>query len=255
MKTIIILMLVASFSVQGQSYTVIHSIGKIRDAKTGKYLAKGTRLDESATLKFESEGARAAVLSSSRGRFIIQEAAPSKSNSDLAYTLSSVISPARGRLSTRAGEINNRLDFQKKFGEGPVAIVGDSYQVKVSPSAFPMSQDQFFYIQYQYSNEPVNKKLAFNNAELILDIAELYSVDSVPIDAASTSDTKLLYYDAERQESTMVTAMDLVMVEEEDFRYLANELQNDVQAMLEIINSLYGSCNEEDVVSALNKLK
>ena len=106
-----VILLFISASTFAQSYTVIHSIGKILDTKSGKYLSKGTKIDESASLMFETKGAKAAVLSSSRGRFVIQENAVSQSKSDIVYTLSSVISPARGRLSTRAGGINNKLDF------------------------------------------------------------------------------------------------------------------------------------------------
>lgn len=257
-KLIVILLFVLQAPLFAQSYTVIHSIGKIYDVGAEKYLSKGMKIDESAQLRFDSPNARAAVLSSSRGRYIIQANKSSSSTSDLAYALSSIISPVRGKLSTRAGGINNALDFSKYFGEGPVAALLDSYKVKVSPSAYPMNDDQFFYVQYMYEGEAINKKLSSEGESLVFD-QSLYTIDGNSIDASQVGEMNLFYYNASTQESENITALTLNWVSMDDLKALASNFDTpksdeSVTALCEWVNDLFGKCSEEAVLSAVERL-
>lgn len=244
---------------QAQTYTIVHSIGKIYESKSGKYLSRGMRINESAKLQFQSPGARAAVLSSKRGRFVIQEQSGSTGKSEIAYALASVLSPARGKLSTRAGGINNKLDFEKRFGEGPVAILGNSYKVAISSTAFPMNDKKFFYANYQFGGEPINKKLSSQGDSLIVDAGSFYAVDDKSIDPVETSDTKLFYYDATTEESTFITNLEFSVVSNEDLKSMVGHM-SDIQvserntAVLEIINGVIGKCSEKDLKRALSNL-
>ncbi|WP_436514743.1 hypothetical protein [Ekhidna sp. To15] len=255
MRSLSMLLLFICFYAQSQSYTVIHTIGKIYDAKSGKYLAKGLKISEDANLKFETLGARAAVLSSARGRFVIQETEASTSQSDALYALSSVISPVRGRLSTRAGSINNALDFQKHFGDGAIALVGSKYRVTVSPASYPMSESNFFYAQYAYNGETINKKLGNVDDKLVIETNSFYSVDGSPIDHSLISDIKLFYFKAEDQTSSFITNLNLTVVSDEELKSLLEQFQkNSKEAVLELINSMYGKCTEEQLKQAINEL-
>jgi hypothetical protein len=248
MKQLLFIMLVSfCLFAKGQMYTVIHSIGKIYDQSSNTYLKKGSRISESASLTFETAGARAAVLSASRGRFIIQQNAASSSQSDLAYTLSSVLSPVRGRLSTRAGGINNALDFKKHFGEGAIVVLGSGYKVAVSPDAYPMNDSKFFYVQYTYQGERINKKLAKAGDSLYFEVETMYAVDGEPIDGLNVSEVQLFYYNSEKEESTLITDLDFVLVADEEVQSINSSLEvgsvdDQNQALLEIINDLFGKC-------------
>ena len=244
MSKLSVLLIAVSISASAQSYTVIHSIGKILDTKSGKYLVKGSRINESASLMFETKGARAAVLSTTRGRFVIQEKSSAASESDVVYALSSVISPVRGRLSTRAGGINNKLDFEKYFGEGPIAILGDLFSVQVSSTAYPMNEQKFFYAQYQYEGEAINKKLSNEGDKLIVSATEFYAIDGKAIDPKEVNDIKLYYYNAESQESAMITAMNFSIVSREDLTSIASQMDGDTEAIVDVISSLYGKCSQ-----------
>ncbi|MEP1034334.1 hypothetical protein [Ekhidna sp.] len=254
MRYLSIMLILLCLHVQSQSYTVIHTIGKIYDSESGRYLTKGLKISEDASLKFETKGARAAVLSSSRGRFIIQENSDYSSQSDALYALSTVISPVRGRLSTRAGSINNALDFRKLFDEGPVAWVGNTYSVRVSQTSYPMSESQFFYAQYQYQNETINKKLNSDEEKLIIDTNSFYSIDGVEVDPSLVKDVKLYFYKAEDQSSTFITNMNLVIVSSEALKSLLDQFSDGKEtAVLELINSMYGKCSEEHLKAAISE--
>ncbi|MEQ6119400.1 hypothetical protein [Reichenbachiella sp. MALMAid0571] len=256
--TLTILLVFFGLSVKAQTYTIIHSIGKIYDTKSEKYLTKGMRIDESAKLKFESSDAKAAVLSSSRGRFVIQEQENVAGKSEIAYALSSVLSPARGRLSTRSGGINNKLDFEKRFGEGPVAILGNTYKVAVSSTAYPMSDNRFFYASYAYKGEVINKKLSNEGDSLVFEASDFYSVDDKSIDPAEVSDVKLFYFNATSEQSELITSLELVVINKDDIKYLMENIGGGTTSekeknVAEIIAMLYGKCSESDVRRALAK--
>lgn len=256
-KFLIPVLLIASFSVSSQTYTVIHSIGEIYDVTADRYISKGMKVSESSELRFDTPNARAAVLSSSRGRYIIQASKDNNGQSDLAYTLSSIISPVRGKLSTRAGGVNNALDFSKQFGEGPVAVVGERYEVMVSSTAYPMNDSQFFYVQYPYNGEMINKKLTGENDVLVFD-ASIYSIDGNPIDATSVGEMTLFYYNASKEESERLTSIALSWVSDEELKSIASNFddptsEESAKVIAEWINDLYGKCSVDQVIKGLNK--
>lgn len=259
MRILLLLILLATQTVEAQTYTVIHVIGKIYDDKTDTYLKPGAKLAENAELKFESSNARAAVLGSSRGRYVIQRQATQPQTGDLVYTLSSVLSPARGKMSTRAGGINNQMDFMKKFGEGPIALLNNTYQVALSPSSYPTDETKFFYASYTFNGEAINKKLEVIEDQLIFDVKTFYAVDEVPIDPALTSDSKLFYYDSDKQESTEITSLEFNIVSDSDLTAINDSLGELTEeekeiAILEIVNSMYGKCSPEQIKAAIQNL-
>ena len=249
---------IGSFRLQAQ-YTVIHCIGKIQDVSSGEYLRPGMKLGESAQLKFETAGAKAAALSPSRGRCVIQMQSTTGASNELLYVLSSVLSPAQGRLSTRAGAINNRLDFQKKFGEGAVAWLSETYKVAVSPTAYPMSNTQFFYASYEYQGERINKKLGFEQDTLIFEKTSFFSIDDRLIDAEKAANIELYYYDERNEESERLTTIDFNLVSDDDLRGLLESLagiekSERAEVTLDFVNTLYGKCTPGEMDRALKSL-
>ncbi|MEO9806298.1 MAG: hypothetical protein ABJF04_23765 [Reichenbachiella sp.] len=259
MRTFLLLLLLSFQGAKAQTYTIIHVIGKIHDSSTNTYLRPGAKLAESSKLKFETPNARAAALSSSRGRYVIQQQDSQNQSGDFAYTLASVLAPARGKMSTRSGGINNQMDFVKKFGEGPVAIINGTYEVAISPNSYPTDAVHFFYASYLFNQESINKKLDVINGQLVIDAKSFYAVDDIPIDPSETSETKLFYYNSDKQESTEITTLDLVLVSSENLgaiKKLLGEMSEEEQiaAIQDILTSMYGKCDAKQIQIALQTL-
>lgn len=259
MRILILILVLAFQSAQAQNYTIIHVIGKIYDSSNNSYLKSGSKLSKETKLKFETPNARAAALSSSRGRYVIQQQRSQGSDSDLAYTLSAVLSPARGKMSTRAGGINNQMDFVKKFGEGSIAIVGGRYTTTVSSASYPSNDSKFFYASYLFNSESINKKLEVIDDQLIFDVNTFYAVDGIAIDPKQTSDTKLFYYDSSKEESQEITTLNFVVVSDSVLMSIKTSLnetneKEQTTSIIEIINSLYGYCQSTQIQAAVNRL-
>ncbi len=244
-----------------QSYTAIHVIGDIYLPAKDAMLKRGDRIAESEQLEFRSADAKAAMLSSTRGRYVIQPGGADNADAgNLSFVLSSVITPARGQMSTRAGGINNKLDFEKKLGEQPVAWLGDELSYEVSPTAYPINDNQFFYANYQYRGESINKRLLAENNTLLLLKSQFFAVDGQPIDPSAVSQMVLYYYDMAEETATEITDMKLVPVSDEALTALQEAVadlpeENRIAALTEYVNSLYGMASAEQVQKALTAIK
>lgn len=256
MKTFFIFALFSICSIAQAQYTVIHVIGKIYNTSTNSYLTSGSKLEEASELKFETPEAKAAVLSTTRGRYIIQKSNLESTKNDLVYALSSVLSPARGKLSTRAGGINNQMDFVKKFGEGTTAWLGNSYKVKISPTAYPTDETHFFYVSYTYNDEIINKRLISNKDTLTFELSTFYAVDELPIDPNKSTNLLLYYYNSTKKESSKLTSLSFAIVEKNEFIEIVDsfrdlELKERIEAIHEIIINMYGQCSEDEIIAAI----
>ena len=257
MRLLLILGFLGFFSSsQAQEYTVIQIIGKIYNTETNTYLKSGSKINEETTLKFETPTARAAVLSTVKGRYIVQKTTKNSYSNDLIYALSAVISPIKGKLSTRSGSINNQMDFIKKFGEQRTVWIGDSYKTVVSAIAYPMDDTHFFYVSYEYNNETINKRLYSSGDTLVFDYSTFYAVDEVPIDPSTTTDLYLYYYNTTSTESIKLTSLNFKILSEDELEEIIESVSGFTKiernkVLLEVITSLYGSCSEDEINAVL----
>jgi len=241
-----------------QDYVVIHVRGEIIRQQTNTPLKRGDKINGDEQIRFNSPEAVAAVLSSNRGRFILKSVDDKKEDSDLFYIFKSAVKPMRGRMSTRAGGINNALDFQKFFAE-KLAFIGEELRIKVSKSTFPQNEGNFFYIRYTYSDEQINKKLTSRSDTLIINKTELLKVDGQRISEEEASDYILFYYDAANQNSQQISILDFAMISIADLKSILSAMKEsdisvDPDEVALMVTELYGRCQQSNLVEALGAL-
>lgn len=256
---LIVLLLVSSIGIKAQDYTAIHVIGKIYMPDKKAYLQRGDKISENDKLQFQSADAKAAMLSTSKGRYVIQkDATTGNADNSLSYALKSIIMPVKGQMSTRAGGINNTIDFQKQLGSETIAWVGDQYKVNVSSTSYPTNDNKFFYVSYSYKGESINKMIAPAQDQLIFTKNELYSVDDQPIEPAEAKEMVLYYYDADSEEATFITPLKFRVVSNQEVKSLESSIPESVvgdeklQMLYDFITSLYGKCDLTQVSAAIN---
>jgi hypothetical protein len=260
MKNIlIILLLFGTTFLKAQDYTAIHVIGKIYMPDKKAYLQRGDKISENDKLQFQSADAKAAMLSTSKGRYVIQkDAAVSTSDNSLSYALKSIIMPVKGQMSTRSGGINNSMDFQKQLGSETIAWIGDQYSVNVSPSSYPTNDSKFFYVSYSYKGESINKMIAPGQDQLVFIKNDLYSVDDNTIEPAEAKEMVLYYYDAESEEATFVSPLKFRVVTAQELKSLESSIpisiigDEKLQMLHDFITSLYGKCDISQISEVLS---
>ncbi|MDX2303127.1 MAG: hypothetical protein NW226_10020 [Microscillaceae bacterium] len=175
-------------------YHVIVTNGVIINKKTGQELKRGAKISSTDEVLFKSKDAKAIVISTKRGRFVL---APKKtsSGSELVAFVNDVVSPLKSnsKLSTRGLEDSEEIsDLQNHFGDSVYVILGDTMAFKVA-GIYPMNANNFLTLRYVYKGTPINKVIghAGNIATLDKNKQFVYKNEVIPVEEIEKVD---LYY-------------------------------------------------------------
>jgi len=255
MKNFLLSLLVISLAIlqaKAQDYKVIHVNGTIEAQSTHSNLARGTSFGEKEKFQYKSNDARAVVINTKKGeRYILKG-----TTTDVGYHNAS-LTPSAGNISSRAGGLNNRLDLRNHF-DGKYVILGE-LKVVINSTAFPMDENHFFYINYLYKGESINKRLSYNSDTLIINKDSLLRVDGKPIRNEDITEMKLIYYSKENGKvipSVISSTFYPVFPKEEDLKEEV-EIVTDamksksekeiINAIASYISDVYGKSNKENV--------
>jgi hypothetical protein len=149
--------------------------------KQGDVFLSGTALD------FKSPHARAAVISSLKGRFVLTSSEKGQAK----------ILPAANNISSRSGALINKVDLQNHFS-GKYLII-DKLKLEIGNQNFPMNEKNFFYLSYSYEGEIIRKKLDYDGDFLVFDKSEIFKIDGEPI-PVQNKEMNLYYRNGETSE-------------------------------------------------------
>ncbi|MFK8045981.1 MAG: hypothetical protein AB8B72_10835 [Crocinitomicaceae bacterium] len=173
-------------------YKVIRVNGKILFVKTGQGLKTGDSYIDGTPLSFASNRDRAAIINKIKGRYILQPNQKGKA----------IVLQATSNVDARTGSaLLNLLDVKNYFSDS-IVLIGD-VRVTMGKEAFPLNEDNFFYVTYMYNNEKIAKKLLYEGQELLMSESKLFEVDGKPIPTLNTEMT--LYYMQEDMPKKMST--------------------------------------------------
>ena len=161
-------------------YKVIKVDGRIVFQKTKEDMKKGDVFLSGMALTFETPQSRAAVISALKGRFVLSASEKGQTK----------ILPAANNISSRAGALINMIDLQNHF-QGKYLVIGEM-KLELGKEAFPMDDENFFYLSYEHNDETIRKKLDSEGAFLVLNKDEIFKIDGEPIPVEEKEMT--LYY-------------------------------------------------------------
>ncbi|TAE70166.1 MAG: hypothetical protein EAZ85_12170 [Bacteroidetes bacterium] len=123
----------------GEVYQVVFVQGTIMNQTKNQAITRGGKISANDKVVFKSKDAKAVVISTTRGRFVLEGKKSKQAGNELVAFVNEVISPLKtnSKLSTRAGESDKVADLEKHFGltkgVSQFAIVGDVYSFKFTP--------------------------------------------------------------------------------------------------------------------------
>ena len=236
-KVGVIVLVVMFVNLFSQNYKVIKVDGSILYKKNDNPLQKGNSFKEGEEFLFKTSNSRAAVIRPGKGRFILKP-----DNSNLAYAKAN-LAPAMSNMSSRAGALVNKVDLENYF-KGKYVII-DKVKLKISKTEFPMDKDHFFYINYKYKGEDVNKKLTYVDDTLIIDRAELLTVDKKPIPNPNITDMRIVYRDETNKSMTTISTFNPVFPD-------VPALKEEVQMIIDSFSDKSKSVKVKEVTSYIN---
>lgn len=227
--------------VETDKYKVIHVDGRIIFQKTNADMKQGDIFVSGTLLKFLSNDSRAAVISSIKGRFVLSASEKGQTK----------ILPAANNISSRSGALINLIDLQNHFlGD---YLVLDKMKLEIGEVNYPMNETNFFYLSYLYNGEKINKKLSYENNNLIIDKDEIFKIDgqAIPYDELAMT----LYY---RQGNSPVKISEFkpvfpnldelkseITIIRDEFADKSNEVQ--IQEITAYLAEFYGKPQKENL--------
>jgi len=248
------MMLFSAVSVFSQvKYRVIKVNGRIIYVRTGNSMTQGDVFTEDEDLSFQTPNSRAAVINPGSGRFIL-----SPDNYENLSSAKSNFLPAMSNLSTRGGIINNITDLQNQFSDDMVILCKAGYFL--NPYKFPMNENQFFFLKFEYKGEEINKKLLCEQNKLIFSREEILKVDQMPIKEIDKPDIGFYYYNNGPAEyisdfrlvlpDLEILNAELKIILDESPGKSFNQKINDISGYL---FEFYGKPDKQDVINYLEK--
>jgi hypothetical protein len=239
------------------NFTVIKVSGNIVIERTGSSLSIGTAFAQNENLLFKIPESRAAVINPQRGRFLL-----TSGNIDEFRNSKSNFLPSAGKMSTRSIGKRPRINDLKDQFEGNYVIFNE-IKILIDTTVFPLSGKKYFYFTYDYKSKTINKKLAFNIDTLLIEKAELLTVDGKVIQDPQINQMKLVYLqEGETYVSTPICSFTPVFP---DFKILTKEIKiiidqmdmkTDYEKLNEIssfIHEFYGKTDENILKQWLNE--
>ncbi len=232
-------------------YKVIKVNGSIQIKKTGKPLVQGDIFQENTSLQFNSPDSKATVINGEKGRFVITNQSSAAKGNNLI--------PAINNVASRGGAILTIIDLQNFF-QGNICVI-DKMKIKIACSDYKMSADNFFYIQYVYKGENINKPLTYSGDSLNISKIELYKVDGKAIEAPDGPQVTLYYRDNIKKTAQLISTFNLVFPNENDLvqeiKIMIAELKTKTSAqktdeVMSYLNEFYGKPDKDNVQPWLN---
>ena len=223
-------------------YKVIRVDGRIVFQRTKADMKKGDIFLSGTELSFKTPESRAAVISSIKGRFVLSASEKGQTK----------ILPAANNISSRSGALINLIDLQNHF-DGNYLIL-DKMALEIGDQNFPMNEENFFYVSYQYEGERINKKLPYGAGNmLMLQKDEIFKIDGEPIPVQSTG--MALYYrqgDSSKKISEFKPVFpnldelkDEVQIIIDEFSDKSNEVK--IQEITAYLGEFYGKPQKENL--------
>jgi hypothetical protein len=236
-------------------YQQVKARGEIKHSGTGKLLQRGEKFKANDVLEFSSAKDAAVVIDQNKGAFLIYPEASLKR-----YRTKPL--PAVG---ARPGLVLTDLELRQLLhSEARLLLLNGQFRLVLGQQAFPMDETRFFYLEYLWKGEPINKKLRFAADTLIIDWKEVYTVDGQPIDPSDASDYCFLrYYDMNKAEVTAYPDLEQPIylvrtpmdeLEAEVRMILAGEKGEHIVKVANYLKAMYGQAGGPDIEDWLKSL-
>lgn len=244
-----------------ESYQIIFVQGTIQIKSSGEVLKRGMQLKPSQQVIFKTKDAKAVVLSTTKGRFVL---APKQAgNSEIAQFVSEVVSPLKtnSKLSTRAGDDGKGIqDFQSHFGKAKnndsipsFAMIGDAYSFKVNIARYPISAERYLGINY---TKPVKVGRNIKTQGNVATIEKKFHFEDKKVNPDDVDMVKIQFYNVAKKnfEEEVLASFKPIFIDSEELKLTFKDFLDNIDMEESLKTYLKGS-KEADSISTLTDLQ
>lgn len=202
------------------TYTVIAIRGAVKNVRNGLWLRARSRFHQKDQLSFSSSKAKLLVVNGLGQTFLCLQA---KTNNGFQ------LHPSKAPRSTRPGAPLNIFALSQYFSTDTIYVFGNQLEVITNTIECPMDEEHFFYLQFEWKDKKVNKRLSFMGDTLLISREDFYQIKGQQIQEENTKNQKLFHYDSPRQVSLPIGDLKLVFLE-------TDQLIEEIGALLEYVD-------------------
>lgn len=202
------------------SYTVTRINGKVINYKTGTELKAGDILQPTDKVTFDSFDSYIISISQNTGRYMMKMHLPPSPEAvqQLTVTVKEVAVPTKRRslMAERyKPEEKEVADLKGYFGNDKFSVIGDKVSIPVSTGNYQIDENKFIVFYYRVNNNPVSKKLGYEQNALLVEKDKLLSTNAGSIASNEIPSVAVYLYEKNTRTSEEITKFDLVFVDQE----------------------------------------
>lgn len=202
------------------SYIVTRINGKVTNFKTGTQLKAGDVLQPSDRVTFDTFDSYIISISQTMGRFMMKMHEPPSPEvmQQLTVTVKDVAVPTKRRslMAERYKPEQSEIgDLKGYFGSDKFSVIGNKVTIPINVSNYPIDENKFIVFYYRVNNNPVSKKIGYENNSLLVEKDKLLSTNSGDISSNEIPSVAVYLYEKNTRSSEEITKFDLVFVDQE----------------------------------------
>lgn len=218
-KIVFILLLFLGLNTFGQNkYFIIKVEGEVKNLSTGLLIKQGDVINKSDLLSFETKKSKIMLISDKRDKFLIKRPKKVKENEEFVAGDIALAVKSRAAFASRSGGALDEpevTDLKSYFGEDEFTIIGDNLSVPLNTGIYPLNNNEFIVFYYNIGEEPVTKKIGFNQNILNIERQALMKAKQSELEDPEINNLTVYRYTRDSQQTDFITEFTLNFVDRE----------------------------------------
>ncbi|BDX37331.1 hypothetical protein CYCD_06860 [Tenuifilaceae bacterium CYCD] len=217
---VIILLTVGTRAFAQDNYIVTRISGKVTNYKTGTQLKAGDVLQPSDRVTFDAFDSYVISISENMGRFMIKMHEPPSPDAlqQLTATVKDIAIPTKRRslMAERYKPDETQIsDLRSYFGSDKFSVIGNKVSIPVNATTYPIDENKFIVFYYRVNNNPVSKKIGYEQNALMVEKDKLLATNAGDITSNEIPSVSVYLYEKNTRSSEEITKFDLLFVDQE----------------------------------------
>ncbi len=207
------------------TYNVTRVNGNVTFVKSGKPIKPGDVLNPSDQVKFENFDAYVISINQKMARFMLRlNPTPTnspKKNQVLTATVKDIalVTKRRSLMSARFNPNEKDVtDLKNYFGTDKFSVIGDSVDIALNSTKYPLSENKFVVFHYKVNNSLVSKKIPYDQQTLKIEKDVILSTKAGSVNGNEVPELTVYLYEKSTKASEKITNLTLVFVDKETLR-------------------------------------
>jgi hypothetical protein len=193
--------------VTAQNLSVIAVRGAVKSKKIGKTIRTGDLLPPDDALTFRDASDMLSLVSAEGQRLTVVYPAKRFKKSKVNFDLASLVQNAPAGLVPQEPVFKTPEEAKLYFSQRPFLFLGQETRIKMPKGLFPQSRALFFYMNYDYKNDNIDKKIEYKGDTMVLAKRALFKIDGKEVDGKFAENFSFYYYNQPKTKHTFLGKM------------------------------------------------